>query len=189
MTMLGLKHSIETRKKISLAGIGRKISNKTRIKHSISAKKSGVGLWMIGRKHTEEWKNKMSIIMKKNGNHLPSNKGTHFSEEHKNKIREAHLKRWNIIGRKQYKRPKHDRGEYKNWRKAVYERDNYTCQECGLHSGNGKTVILNAHHIKSWSDYPELRFDINNGITLCRSCHKLTGNFGRKRTIRHRNSL
>ena len=56
--------------------------------------------------------------------------------------------------------------EYIAWRKAVYERDNYTYQECGARGGS-----LNAHHIKSWAHHPELRFDVNNGVTLCRDCH------------------
>lgn len=58
-------------------------------------------------------------------------------------------------------------GEYNEWRKMVYERDNYTCQKCGDNSGNN----LIPHHLEGFADYPKLRFDINNGITLCKNCH------------------
>jgi 5-methylcytosine-specific restriction endonuclease McrA len=63
--------------------------------------------------------------------------------------------------------------EYQNWRNAVFERDNYTCVFCGE-----KDKTLNADHIKSWENYPELRFDVNNGRTLCESCHRLTNDYG-----------
>jgi len=61
--------------------------------------------------------------------------------------------------------------EYKLWRIAVFERDNYTCRWCGIKSGIGIKVYLEAHHVKLFSEYPELRFAIDNGITLCRDCH------------------
>jgi hypothetical protein len=56
--------------------------------------------------------------------------------------------------------------EQREWRKAVYERDNYTCQECNKRGG-----ILNAHHIMPFSTHPMLRTELSNGITLCQSCH------------------
>lgn len=76
--------------------------------------------------------------------------------------------------------------EYRNWRKAVYARDNYTCQICGAKTfkGLGKTIKLNADHIKPWALFPELRFDINNGRTLCVDCHKKTDTFGYKSSFR-----
>lgn len=58
--------------------------------------------------------------------------------------------------------------KYILWRKLVFERDGYKCQICKKIGGN-----LNAHHIKSFSEYPELRFDVNNGITLCKDCHNI----------------
>ena len=58
--------------------------------------------------------------------------------------------------------------EYPIWRKAIYERDNHTCQCCGDDKGHN----LNAHHIANWADNPELRYDPDNGVTLCSTCHK-----------------
>ena len=56
--------------------------------------------------------------------------------------------------------------EYKQWRKKVFQRDNYTCQEC-----KKLRVKLNAHHIKPWITHPELRYSIDNGKSLCETCH------------------
>ena len=56
--------------------------------------------------------------------------------------------------------------EYKNWREQVLKRDSYTCQRCG-----NTTEILHAHHIKDVVHYPDLIFDVNNGLTLCSKCH------------------
>lgn len=58
------------------------------------------------------------------------------------------------------------RAEYRKWRLAVIRRDNYTCQKCGKRGG-----ILQAHHVKPYKDHPELRHDVNNGVTLCLKCH------------------
>jgi len=62
--------------------------------------------------------------------------------------------------------------EYKDWRTKVFQRDNYTCQECG-----NKGVTLQADHIKPFAYFPELRLVIDNGRTLCVPCHKKTENY------------
>ena len=64
--------------------------------------------------------------------------------------------------------------EYKLWREAVFKRDNWTCQFCGKR-GNGE---IHPDHIKPFAFYPELRFAIDNGRTLCVPCHKKTDTWG-----------
>ena len=61
----------------------------------------------------------------------------------------------------------------REWRDAVFKRDNYTCQSCGKKSGR-----IQAHHIKPYKKYPELRLDLSNGVTLCEDCHKKTDSYG-----------
>ena len=57
--------------------------------------------------------------------------------------------------------------QYSQWRKSVFERDNYTCQKC-----KQKGYQLEAHHIIPYSiDFTKI-LDINNGITFCKKCHK-----------------
>lgn len=57
--------------------------------------------------------------------------------------------------------------EYLRWRREVLTRDLFTCQICGKQSTN-----LEAHHIKKFSEYPELRLEVENGVTLCKRCHR-----------------
>jgi len=58
---------------------------------------------------------------------------------------------------------------YRIWRRNVFERDDFTCCGCGRRGG-----ALCADHIKSWAYYPDLRYEVANGRTLCVRCHKAT---------------
>lgn len=57
--------------------------------------------------------------------------------------------------------------DYRKWRTAVFTRDGYKCKI----SDADCCAYIEAHHILSWKEYPNLRFNINNGITLCRVHH------------------
>jgi predicted restriction endonuclease len=104
-----------------------------------------------GMKHTEEWK-------RKNGERMTGDK--HFNW--KGGIsKDVHS----------ISEPK-----YRKWRSDVFTRDNWTCRTCGE-----KGIYLEAHHIKSWSKFPELRYILDNGLTLCKECHKLTNNYKGKK--------
>lgn len=69
--------------------------------------------------------------------------------------------------------------KYAEWRKSVFEKDNYTCQKC---SKRGNT--LNAHHKKSFAENPELRLSVQNGVTFCKVCHH---NFHKKYGYKNNN--
>lgn len=69
--------------------------------------------------------------------------------------------------------------EYKLWRKSVFERDKYACVWCGDNKGGN----LEADHIKPFAYFPELRFAIDNGRTLCKNCHKQTNTWGEKAKV------
>lgn len=154
--------------------------------------KKKIGLSQIGRKRSAETRRKCSLAQMGNKKVL----GKKFSDAHKKKISQANKgKPSKLRGRKLttetrvkmsigkrkagrakviYKRNMRVRRSlrYKLMREAVFIRDNYTCQECKQKGGK-----LEAHHIKSFSQFPHLRFELINIITLCKKCHSLTDNY------------
>lgn len=144
------------KKSISHGLTGHKRSE--REKELVRQRQMGNKIW-LGRKHTEESKRKMSLIARKQkrttlfqpGEKHPRWKGGITETNHK--IRTSL--------------------EYKNWRRAVFERDKFTCQFCGQVGGQ-----LNADHIKPFSTHPKLRFVLSNGRTLCNPCHRTTDTWG-----------
>lgn len=97
---------------------------------------------------------------------IPPNKGKRWSIENRMKV--SGKKRYNWKGgvTKEYKKVRKS-VEYKLWRESVYNRDRFTCQKYGIVGG-----VLRAHHILNFSTHPELRFAIDNGITLSDRAHK-----------------
>lgn len=61
---------------------------------------------------------------------------------------------------------RHRGNSHYKWADAVFTRDQNTCQKCGANN-----IEIHAHHLKSYKDNPELRYDVTSGITLCYSCH------------------
>lgn len=159
------------------------ISGETRKKMGTSHKANPVKYW-LGKKQTKEMSLKKSI--RHSGENNPmfgkvgANKGRKFSLETRYRMSEG-LKKAHQEGR----HPLYKGGitpinlairasiEYKLWRESIFKRDDYRCLDCGQRGGQ-----LNADHIYPFSLYTRLRFDINNGQTLCVDCHKKTPTYG-----------
>lgn len=117
---------------------------------------------------------------------VPWNKGKKLTEAHRKalcgkrgRIRDTTKMRgrrpWNKIGNgvtplnERFRKSR----TYREWRRKVFERDDFTCQRCGRRGGN-----LHAHHIRSFALFPNLRVELSNGLTLCIGCHRDTESFG-----------
>lgn len=175
--------SEEHKRNLSLSHLGKpswnkglKMSEETR--RRISASKSGERHPMFGKHHSEETKLRMSVPRPGSGRRP----GFKMSEETKMKL--SLVKTGKLSGDKHWNWKggitpvnKVIRGsiEYKLWRKSVFERDDYTCIWC-----KKRGVALQADHIKPFAYFPELRFAIDNGRTLCLPCHKTTDSYFNK---------
>ena len=138
-----------SKEKCRRAKLGKKASLETRLKMRVVQTGHHRGGW----KHSQETKNKISLSTTGEKNHSWIENRTIYQE---NKRLRSSL-------------------EYVDWRTKVFQRDNYTCQECG-----SRGVYLQADHIKPFAFYPELRFAIDNGRTLCVPCHKKTNTYAGK---------
>jgi len=167
---------------------GKKLTTEHKKKLSEIAKEKGFGKWMKGRTPWNKgkkgvqkghWKGKkMPLDLRlKLSEAQKGKKKAPFSEEHRRNIG---------LSKKGSKSPFWRGGvaienkrirasiDFRLWREAVFARDNWTCQECEIRGGE-----LHPHHIKAFSLFPELRFAIDNGVTLCASCHRKTNNYGK----------
>lgn len=200
--MKGYNHgkpiSEETRKKMSLAA--KRTLNGFRKGHQVN----------IGHKHSKKTIDKLKEIAKLDGRRPYQPKGYKHSEDTREKIskskkgkigswlgkkrpnmnEEGYRKKISKIMKEIVAKGEHNfwKGgvtavnklartqiEYKLWRESVFKRDNYTCQECKVRGGK-----LNAHHIKPFAVFKEVRYRIENGTTLCEVCHRKTDTFGNR---------
>lgn len=130
----------------------------------------------LGKKHREETKVKISNALKGDNNPMKKIENRlKMSQIHKAKGVNHHAWKGGVTVPNELARKSQ---EYRLWRESVFKRDNYTCQECGVRGGCGKKVVLNADHIKPFAWFPELRYAIDNGRTLCIYCHKKTPTYG-----------
>lgn len=175
--MRGKHHLSETKRKISQALKGKKVSPWKGKELSLEHRRK-ISLSITGSKNPR-WKGGPPKCQNCNKQLSDSRYNTKFcskcnyhSEERNSKLRGD--RHWNWQGGKTpIGEQVRNTWQLKEWRRRVFERDDYTCQlpECGVRSGDGKAIVLNSNHIKRFVDYPELRFDIKNGITLCKPCH------------------
>jgi len=151
-----LKHTEETKKKISLANKGKPASAGSFKKGHKPFANAGMPK---GFKHTEETKLKMSLSAPKGKNHplYKLNKGRF------GKLSPRWIEDRTLLA----KRQERNDSAYAEWRKLVWLRDNFKCK---INNSDCDGRII-AHHILSWKEYPELRYNVNNGITLCQAHH------------------
>lgn len=154
--------SEETKKKISLARTGKPVSA-FQLQRMKETRVDG----MKGKKHSSETKLKMRLAAL----------GRIISPEHIKKISGAN--NWNWKGGISPENKKIRMSvEFKNWRMSVFRRDEYKCIQCGYSSKGTRPSDIHADHIKPFAKYPELRFSMENGRTLCVPCHKKTDTWG-----------
>ena len=147
------------------------------LRRRLSDAKRGMVSTFKGKKHSDEARARLSA------SHIgkPSSRGM-LGKRHSSEVRARQSlshrgeKHYNWQGGKtEINRTIRRSLEYREWRKLVFERDNYVCVECGEVGGR-----LHADHIKPFSQFVELRFIVSNGRTLCVPCHKKTPTWGAK---------
>jgi hypothetical protein len=164
-------------------GIPKNGINTGHFKKGISASpttqfKKGLKVWNEGMKMSEEYRQKLSLAHK---GQKGANKGKKFP--FKKRPKALGRKVWNkgkkcpnLSGANQHlwkggvtpenRRIRHSL-EMVLWRKACFERDNFTCAKYGVRTGG-----LVVHHINNFAEFPELRTSIENGITLSLKAHR-----------------
>lgn len=153
------KLSEETRKRMSDAAKNRSVESEARRLSKVAEAvrrpeiREKIRKTLTGRKRpklTEEWRLKIS-------------------NTHKQKVLNGEC--YNYKGNREENSKIRSSIEYRLWRESVFSRDMFICQ---MPSCDQTERYLEAHHIKTFKEYPSLRFEASNGITLCRTCHNKT---------------
>lgn len=169
----------ETRKKLSIANTGKKQSPEAIEK--ARAKNMGRTPWNKGK--TDVYTEETKALMKANRPKIiPWNKGKHgvYSDETRNNISQTLRKKsGNPFETRSEAEIDRKKFEYTVWREGVFTRDDWTCKKCNERGGR-----LAAHHIRNFAEEKSLRYDIDNGITLCIVHHR---DFHKKYGIRKNN--
>ena len=139
---------------------------------------------------SEKVRGKISISMKNGGYTPPNLLGRKRTQDFKNRVSKNHKRPW--LGKKGIESANYIDGrtsksnqirqslEYRLWRSSIFQLDNFTCQKCEVYG-----TVLEAHHINNFSEFFDLRLSINNGITLCKKCHRsFHTDYGRKNNTR-----
>lgn len=171
--MYGKRHTEETKIILSEMFKGKHHSPKTEFKkgHKIRRKIPPIGKAnpFYGKHHTENTKKKISLANNGKIGYWKGKKNL-FLSEYNIKYKSIQMQGKNNPKWKGGITPENESirksKKYKVWQKSVFRKDHFTCQKCKKHGSR-----LEAHHIKPFAKYSELRFDINNGITLCKECH------------------
>ena len=165
--MYGIEKARYLKQKQSTSQLGEK-NNFYKKHHTLTTKKI-LREQKIGKKISEEHKENI----KRNHPHLSGAKSSLFGKKLsiERRIKTSAIQQGIPVGQwKGFKSPILLRirksSEMKQWREKIFERDDWTCQECYI---RGKR--LHVHHIRKFSKFSSLRFDVNNGISLCKSCH------------------
>ena len=151
-------YSYESRQKMGLANLGRKLSEEHRKKIGLN----GFHYGMLGKKHSLETRKKMSESHKGEKSYSWEGGKTKSSAKIRNSF------------------------EYRLWRSDCFRRDDFTCQECHIRGGKLSidhikpfSLIIAEYKIFSLKEALacEELWDINNGRTLCWGCHQKTNTF------------
>lgn len=190
---IGHKMSKETIAKMIKINTGKRRTPEQKLKMSLAHKGK--------HHHTEEWKENMRKRMRENNPF----KGKKLTEEHRKNLSlgQKGRKAWNKgIIYYQIKGEKHPfwKGgitkleelirksvKYSEWRSNIYKRDNFKCINCKSNSNKIQghhiiafSKILIKNNIKTLEEAINCKelWDLNNGITLCKDCHRKTDNWG-----------